>query len=142
MNEVNELMVKLLKLYNLANKTEKKQLLPLIKLYENTNPIYIPMYDNKSRYLVLMGGGGSGKSIFAGQKLLKRLTSEKGHRFLVVRKVGKTLRESCFQQLKGQIYSDYRPEDFNINNTDLRITYTKNKNEIIFSGLDKQHCSV
>ena len=82
-----------------------------------------------------MGRGGSGKSIFAGRNILERISSESGHRCLVVRKVAKTLRESCFTQLKSQIAKHYRIEDLTINKTDMSITY-KNGSQIIFSGLD------
>ena len=126
--------------------TEQMELLKLLmdkqKLEEQTNDAYIPFYYDKKRYLVLMGGGGSGKSIFAGQKVLRRLVTEEGHRILVIRKVARTLRESCFQQLRGQISEYYDVNDFDINKTDMKITYKPNGNVILFSGLDKQHCSV
>lgn len=106
------------------------------KLYAESNDKFIPLYDNQSRYLVLVGGGGSGKSIFAGRKLLERLTTEKGHRFLVCRKVARTLRESCFQQLRGQISEHYNLADFDINKTDMKVVHRPTGNEILFTGLD------
>lgn len=106
------------------------------QLYEQSNEKFIPLYDNKSRFLVLVGGGGSGKSIFAGRKILHRTVSEKGHRFLVVRKVARTLRESCFQQLRGQISEHYNYADFDINKTDMKIVHRPTGNEILFAGLD------
>lgn len=125
------------------SKLTKEQKIDLInlledkrRLKEDTNKVYMPLYTNKSRYMVLMGGGGSGKSIFAGQKILRRFTTESGHRILVVRKVAKTLRESCFQQLKSQIIENYNHKLFDINKTDMRIVYNKNGNEILFAGLD------
>lgn len=105
-------------------------------LIDQTNTRFVPLYQNKSRYLVLVGGGGSGKSIFAGRKILERLTKEKGHRFLVCRKVARTLRESCFQQLRGQISEHYNPTDLDINKTDMKITHRPTGNEILFTGLD------
>lgn len=105
------------------------------QLHSETNEKYIPLYKNQSRYLVLMGGGGSGKSIFAGRKILHRTVSETGHRFLVVRKVARTLRESCFKQLIGQISAHYEYSEWSINKTDMTIKY-KNGNEILFAGLD------
>lgn len=59
------------------------------------NAHFLPLLFDQHRYLVLKGGGGSGKSIFAGRKVLERVTSEPGHRWLVCRKVARTLRESC-----------------------------------------------
>ena len=71
-------------------------------LRDTSNDTYMPLFECDSRYLVLKGGGGSGKSIFAGRKVLERCVSEPRHRFLVCRKVARTLRESCFAQLRGQ----------------------------------------
>lgn len=138
---MNDAIIKqMLQDINNVNARQKKIMWKMIqdydKLRESTNNIYMPLYYNKSRYLVLMGGGGSGKSIFAGQKILNRIVSEKGHRILVVRKVARTLRESCFQQLRGQIAEYYNPDDFDINKSDMKITYRKNGNEILFAGLD------
>ena len=45
-------------------------------LKERTNETFMPLYFDKHRILVLKGGGGSGKSIFAGQKILERVTTE------------------------------------------------------------------
>jgi phage terminase large subunit len=104
-------------------------------LKATTNDTFFPLYTNKDRYLVLMGGGGSGKSIFAGRKILERVQSEKGHRILVVRKVAKTIRPSCFDQLKAQIGQHYNISDWTINKTDMVMTY-KNGSQILFAGLD------
>ena len=69
--------------------------------FRATNNVhFLPLLFDRHRYLVLKGGGGSGKSIFAGRKVLERVTSEPGHRWLVCRKVARTLRESCFEQLR------------------------------------------
>lgn len=108
----------------------------LKELRKVANKPYHPLFETTSRYLVLKGGGGSGKSIFAGQKLLWRLTHEKGHRFLVARKVAKTLRESCWQQLRQQIAEYYDPLDFVVNKSDMTITHRPSGNQILFSGLD------
>lgn len=101
---------------------------------QTNNDAFLPLYADRHRYLVLMGGAGSGKSIFAGRKVLERAVAEPGHRFLVCRKVAKTLRESCFQQLIGQI-GDHYPCIAKINKTDMKISFP-NGGEIIFAGLD------
>lgn len=104
-------------------------------LRETTVPTFLPLFADTHRYLVLKGGGGSGKSIFAGRKILERATSEPGHRFLVTRKVAKTLRESCFRQLSGQVKNHYPDSGYKINQSDMRITF-ENGSEILFAGLD------
>ena len=91
---------------------------------------------SKHRYLVLYGGSGSGKSVFAAQKLLMRTVSEYPHRFLVVRKVGKTLRHSAFALFKSLIKNSELEDDFKINETNMEITHKPTDNKILFSGLD------
>lgn len=104
-------------------------------LRETNNETFMPLYAAKHRYLVLKGGGGSGKSIFAGRKILERAVTEPGHRFLVCRKVARTLRESCFKQLLGQLSEHYPDSGYKANKTDMGITFP-NGSEIIFAGLD------
>lgn len=105
---------------------------------ETNNKTFLPLLFDEHRYLVLKGGGGSGKSIFAGRKVLERCTTEPGHRFLVCRKVAKTLRESCFEQLKSQAY-DFYGRDVSFvprgKGGDMYIRF-RNGSEIIFAGLD------
>jgi phage terminase large subunit len=104
-------------------------------LRASSNPAFLPLFFDEHRYLVLCGGGGSGKSIFAGRKVLERVTTEKGHRWLVCRKVAKTLRDSCFAQLRGQIAEHYPGSGAKVNISDMRITFP-NGSEILFAGLD------
>lgn len=107
----------------------------LTNLPDITNEKYYSLYNNRDRYLVLYGGGSSGKSVFAAQKIIYRMLTEQGHRFLVVRKVGKTLRESCFALLRSTIAEWGMQELFNVNKSDLYISCV-NGSEILFSGLD------
>lgn len=108
------------------------------QLKRTNNDTFLPLFFCESRYLILKGGGGSGKSIFAGRKILERVTTEPGHRVLVVRKVARTLRESCFEQLKNQAYAYYADQVAFIprgKGSDMYIRL-KNGSEILFAGLD------
>ena len=103
-----------------------------------TNSVYYPLYSNQSRYLVLMGGGSSGKSVFTAQKMIYRCLTETGHRFLALRKVKNTIRESVFTELKKVIHSWGMQRLFVIPagvSGDLYIRCV-NGNEILFAGLD------
>lgn len=105
---------------------------------QTNNEAFVNLIFDRHRFLVLKGGGGSGKSIFAGRYILERCTTEPGHRWLVVRKVARTLRESCFEQLKDQAY-EYYPDCVKYipkgKSGDMYITLT-NGSEILFAGLD------
>lgn len=103
-----------------------------------TNSKFYPLYTNKTRYMVLMGGGGSGKSVFAAQKIVFRILTEKKHRFLVLRKVAKTLRESVFMEIKNVIYRWGLESLFKIPKGASSELYIRciNGNEILFAGLD------
>ena len=105
-------------------------------LLETNNKNFIDLFFDESRYLVLKGGGGSGKSIFAGRKILERCNTERDHRFLVCRKVGRTIRNSCFNQLLGQLSEHYPDVKYTVNRTDMRIRFPDTNSEIIFSGID------
>lgn len=106
-----------------------------------TNDIYYPLYFDESRYLVLWGGGSSGKSYFAAEKIIYRMLAEKGHKFLCIRKVGKTIRESQFAELKRVCHDWGVSQLFKFPKgvtSELYIQCKANGNEIIFAGLDDQ----
>ena len=58
---------------------------------------FYPLLDACQRYLVLCGGGGSGKSEFCGRKVFYRCQREGNHRFLIMRKVRRTLQDSVIK---------------------------------------------
>ena len=102
------------------------------------NETFLPLFTDQHKHLVLKGGGGSGKSIWAGNKILDRCKWEPGHRFLVVRKTAKSLRESCFHQLRQSAVEDYAADVERVpkgNSGDMYIRF-RNGSEIIFAGLD------
>lgn len=109
------------------------------------NPVYIPTYSFKGRYLHLYGSAGSGKSEWAASKLLLRAMKEDSHRFLYYRKVANTIKKSQFQLFKdiiarwdrmGMVANYHLSDLFNINKSDMHIVYKPNGNELISSGLD------
>lgn len=105
-----------------------------IKLSES----FYPLLENKKRYLILCGGRGSGKSEFAARKIFYRCMKEGGHRFLVLRKVRKTLQESCIKVVRQMLAENDVFHEYN--KTDRIISFINpvgKMNEIIFDGLDE-----
>lgn len=107
----------------------------LKNLKKLTNPVYYPLYWNKSRYLVLKGGAGSGKSWWGCEKNLIRILREPQHRILVVRKVARTLRRSVFQLFQDYMIRWKVSGLFTINKSDMDIK-CRNGNMLYFAGVD------
>lgn len=100
------------------------------------NPSFYPLYFDESRYLVLMGGAGSGKSHFAVQKVLARCVTEK-HRALTLRKIGATVNHSVWQLYKDIIEQWGWGSLIALNKTEKTIRF-KNGSEIFCAGLDER----
>jgi len=107
----------------------------LTDLKQLSNPKYYSLFSNKDRYLVLYGGAGGGKSWFVCEKIIIRTLKEKGNRFLVIRKVARTLRRSVFQLFRDYIIRWGLTSLFTVNKTDMTIE-CKNGNIIYFAGVD------
>lgn len=99
------------------------------------NDVYYDLLDNNSRYLILYGSAGSGKSIFAGQKILIRCLNEPGHRFLVTRKVAATIQNSVFKLFQDLIIQYNLSGLVKSNKSNLTFHFS-NGSEIITTGLD------
>ena len=105
------------------------------ELKRTSNDVFLPLFFVRSRWLVLMGGGGSGKSHFAARKLVERCVSEAGHRILVTRKFFNSLRLSCYALLCDEIQTYYPDCGAVMTVSPMRITFP-NGSVILFAGLD------
>ena len=100
------------------------------------NRVYLPLLDCKTRYLVLYGGAGSGKSVFVVQRFLVRLMTEKICNLLVVRQVADTNRNSTFALFKQIISRWGLDRVFKVSEGEMKITCIPSGNAAIFKGLD------
>ena len=106
-----------------------------MKVDVEINKAYLPyLFSYKNRIEVYYGGAGSGKSIFVAQKLvLKALKSKR--KILVIRKVARTQKESCFAVICKILEGIKILNVFRINKTTLDITLP-NGSIILFKGMD------
>jgi len=100
------------------------------------NDIFLPYLDDKHRYMVFYGGGGSGKSYFVVQRYIYKLLQNTMTNLLVVRAVAKTNRDSTFALFKQVIRKWNLSKYFRIYNGELRVKCLLTGNEVIFAGLD------
>ena len=97
-----------------------------------------PLLYDKSRYLVLCGGKGSGKSEFAARKIFYRCQKEGNHRCLILRKSRKTAKGSVLEVMRRLLMENNI--DFDYNKTESRFIWTNPQgqpNELLFDGLDE-----
>lgn len=105
---------------------------------QEKSPAFVPLFIDQSRYQVAYGGAGSGKSHIVARKHLYRLLHEHAvkHNILIVRKVARTLRRSVFKLMCDLVNRWGLRSEFDINKTDLTLTYLPTGSAMIFSGLD------
>ena len=101
----------------------------------NINAAYKPATKTKARYRVLYGGAGSGKSHFVAQEVLLNMMSDKEYSYLVVRKTGKSIRNSVFRLLTEMINDKGLSGYFKVNKTEMTIICVTGAS-LITSGLD------
>lgn len=98
------------------------------------NPAYLP-YFNKPQFLqIFFGGSSSGKSFFLTDKIVVDVLD--GVNWLCCRNVGKTIRNSVFNEITKSINSMGVKKYFSINKSDMVITCKLNNKQILFCGLD------
>lgn len=115
--------------------TQIRALKRYAELKRTSNDVFLPLFFVRSRWLVLMGGGGSGKSNFAARKVVERCVGEAGHRILVTRKYFNSLRLSCYALLCDEIQTYYPDCGAVMTVSPMRITFP-NGSVILFAGLD------
>ena len=99
------------------------------------NDIYLPhLKDFTKRYEVYYGGAGSGKSYFVAQKLVIKALSDR-RKVLVLRKVGRTVKNSVFQLILDTLNLFQIKNKCKINKTDFSIELP-NGSIFLCSGLD------
>lgn len=109
--------------------------MPTIKLSAKAlNTVYVPHLRNYHRYQIYFGGSSSGKSVFLASRAV--LDCLQGRNILVTRKVARTLRGSCWNEVSKAIYRFKLQEQFKINKSDMQITALNNGAQILFAGLD------
>lgn len=90
----------------------------------------------KGRYRVVKGSRASKKSKTTGLWYIYNLCKYPLANLLVVRKTYRTLRNSCYKELKWAIHRLGLDSDFKCNETTLEITRISTGQKIYFAGLD------
>lgn len=99
------------------------------------NKVYKEAKLSKARYRIIYGGAGSGKSRYVAQETILCMLENKEYSYLIVRKTGKSIRNTAFQELSDVIELYDLGKLFKINQIEMSITCSTGA-RLISSGLD------
>lgn len=97
---------------------------------------YGTFWNFKGRYRVCKGSRASKKSTTTALNLITRMMEYPESNLLVVRKIGRTIHDSCFNQLLWAIHRLGVDAFWTSKETPLEITYKPTGQKIFFRGLD------
>lgn len=99
-------------------------------------PVFLPLLlDNEHRVILLLGGGGSGKSFFSFQRAVYRALAEPNRKILIVRKSAVDVRRSCWEDLQRTIRQFKIGGLCTINQTTMEVRLS-NGSRFLLMGLD------
>ena len=108
----------------------------VIRLPEVVGKGYKTFWNFKGRYRVCKGSRASKKSKTTALNIIKRMMQYPEANTLVVRKVFRTLKDSCFTELKWAINRLGVQAYWKIKESPLEMTYVPTGQKIYFRGLD------
>ena len=108
----------------------------------NVNPLYLPVFRTRCRYIHCWGGRGRGASHFATDYFLFRLTQQKYFRGVMLRSTMAQVRKSLWVALDRRIKTAIKEghiqeDDLKINLSERTVTYIPTGNTIICHGFRK-----
>lgn len=108
----------------------------IIRLPEVVGRGYGAFWNFKGRYRVCKGSRASKKSKTTALNIIKRMMQYPQANTLVVRKVFRTLKDSCFTELKWAIHRLGVQAWWEVKESPLEMTYRPTGQKIYFRGLD------
>jgi phage terminase large subunit len=97
---------------------------------------YGTYWNYKGRYRVVKGSRASKKSTTTAMNMIYRIMKYPDSNGLVVRKVFRTIKDSCFAQLKWAIHRLGVDDYWQATNSPLELIYRPTGQKILFRGLD------
>lgn len=113
--------------------------MPDFRLSEIISPAYYALWRSDKQNEVIGGSKGSGKSFFAALKIIYNIMRNPYLNVLVVRKVGDTIRDSCYADLLKIINTFFDPEEWTHTYSPMEIKYKRTDQKILFRGLDNAY---
>lgn len=93
---------------------------------QSVNKVYEPMFTQKPRYIILMGGRGAGRSTVASQLANAKLVSDEYYRCAIMRYVLGDIRNSIYREIKDRAEENGILNNLDINESTMTIKYGSN----------------
>ena len=97
-----------------------------MRLEYKIREIYLPLWEKKARYYVLMGGRGAGRSTAGSQYVSSKIAAKDYFRCAIMRAIHSDIRHSSWHEVIDRIDEQNARELFRITDNDMHITYGQN----------------
>lgn len=95
-------------------------------MIQKVNQAYKPLFDQKTRYFILMGGRGGGRSTVASQYANARLMSSDYFRCAIMRYILGDIRNSIYREITDRAEENGVLETLRVNDSLMKIEYGSN----------------
>jgi len=102
---------------------------------QKVNKIYAPLWTQDSRFFILMGGRGAGRSHTASQFALSKLTSDEYFRCAIMRHVKRDIRNSIFKALQDRVEEQNAEDAIHVKENTMEMHH--GDNSIVAHGFRK-----
>ena len=106
-----------------------------MKIEIKRNEVFAPCWEAKTRYVVMKGSAGSGKSFDSAMFYIVRLLSQQGRNLLCIRKTAESNERSTFRELQKAVKRMGLSDYFTFTLRPLLIRCV-NGNEVLFGGVN------
>jgi PBSX family phage terminase large subunit len=117
-------------------KLRKKYHLDLYDVPDTFHPVARAIRDEKYQEFVEKGGRGGTKSTFFAMIGIELLLNNHDIHWVVIRKVGNTLKDSVYSKIKWAINKQHLEDEFEYKTSPLEITLKSTGQKIYFRGAD------
>lgn len=97
-----------------------------MEVVQTVNRLFAPLWEQKPRYFILMGGRGRGGSTAASQFILSKLIAPEYFRCAIMRAVHSDIRHSIWKELSDRIDEQRIRDHLHITENDMNIEYGAN----------------
>src|SRR3990167_1115534 len=87
---------------------------------------YLPLWQKKARYTIVMGGRGAGRSTAASQYVTSKLPTKDYFRCALMRAINSDIRHSSWHEVIDRIDEQEARQAFRITENDMHISYGRN----------------